>query len=490
MRPTRLFERVAPLTATLIAAWTTGAMLAGTVRPAHAAKADVYALVGAKVAPVSGPALENATVILRDGVIEAVGTRVTVPPDARVIDAKGLTITPGLIDAFGGLGLPVTRGPAPGGDGPPAPGGPPAAPAVPQVNPLQPQAQAIDRVRPAEALRARDQGLTTALAIGREGVLPGRSVLLTLATRTEQSGTAARAPGSAWEMAMRQPAAMHLHMTSSGRGYPASLMGTMAHVRQQLLDATRYRDEWMLYERSPTGRKRPRFDAALAAWRDVLEGKLPLVVTAPRENDVRRAYGLADEFKIRIALAGVSRASAMVPLLKQRPVPLLVSVNFDPPRAALGGGGDEEREKRDIDDATRNPAALHKAGVPFALVSGYAPSFIAGVRKAIEAGLPRDAALRALTLDAARALGVADRIGSLEPGKLANVVLWSGEPLDRRAQVKMVFVDGELYEPAPRPERPRGDDGEDAPRPEPTDADLSEQAGEQASEQTSEETRP
>jgi imidazolonepropionase-like amidohydrolase len=474
MRPTRLLDRVATLTATLVAALITGAMFAGTGGQALAAKADVYALVGAKVAPVSGPLLDNATVILRDGIIEAVGTKVTVPPDARVIDAKGLTITPGLIDAFGGLGLPVTRGPSPGGDGPPGPGGPPA-PATPQVSPLQPQAQAIDRVRPGEALRARDQGLTTALAVGREGVLPGRSVLLTLATRTEQTGTAARAPGTAWEMAMRQPAAMHLHMSTSGRGYPTSLMGTMAHVRQQLLDATRYRDEWMLYERSATGRKRPRFDAGLAAWRDVLEGKLPLVVTAPRENDIRRAFALADEFKLRIALAGVSRASALVPLLKQRPVPLLVSVNFDPPRAVLGGGGDEEREKRDIDDATRNPAELHKAGVPFALVSGYAPNFIAGVRKAIEAGLPREAALRALTLDAARALGVADRIGSLEPGKLANVVLWSGDPLDRRAQVKMVFVDGELYEPAPRPERPRGEDGEDAPRTEPTEADESEE---------------
>jgi imidazolonepropionase-like amidohydrolase len=472
MRPTRVLDRVATLAATPIAALITGAMFAGTAGPAHAAKADVYALVGAKVAPVSGPVLENATVILRDGVIEAVGTKVTVPPDARVIDGKGLTVTPGLIDAFGGLGLPVTRGPAPGGDGPPAPGGAPAA--APQASPLQPQAQAIDRVRPGEVLRARDQGLTTALTIGREGVLPGRSVLLTLATRTEQTGTAARATGSAWEMTMRQPAAMHLHMSSSGRGYPTSLMGTMAHVRQQLLDATRYRDEWMLYERSPTGRKRPRFDAGLAAWRDVLEGKLPLVVTAPRENDIRRAFALADEFKLKIALAGVPRASELVPLLKQRPVPLLVSVNFDPPRAALGGGGDEEREKRDIDDATRNPAALHKAGVPFALVSGYAPNFIAGVRKAIEAGLPREAALRALTLDAARALGVADRVGSLEPGKLANVVLWSGDPLDRRAQVKMVFVDGELYEPAPRPERPRGEDGDDAPRTEPTEADETE----------------
>jgi imidazolonepropionase-like amidohydrolase len=434
MRSTRLLILALPL-----------AVAAGTAR---AAKVDVYALVGARVVPVSGPVLENGTVVLRDGVIEAVGAKVTVPPDARVIDAKGLTITPGLIDGFGGLGLPAARSTPPPGGGD-APGG---APPAPPANALQPQALAIDRLRPAEALRARDQGLTTALAIGREGVLPGRSVLMTLSgSRPEQ-------------MALRQPAAMHLHMATSGRGYPSSLMGTMAHTRQQLLDATRYREEWTLYEQSPAGRKRPRFDAALAAWREVLEGKLPLVVTAPRENDIRRAFALADEFKIKVAIAGAPRAFELVGLLKQRKVPLFVSVNFDPPRAVLGGGGDEDREKRDIDEATRNPAALHKAGIPFALVSGHGQGFLNGVRKAIEAGLPREAALRALTLDAARALGVADRIGSLERGKLANVVLWSGDPLDRKAQVKLVFVDGQLHEPQPRPDRQRSDDGADEGR--------------------------
>ncbi len=288
-------------------------------------------------------------------------------------------------------------------------------------------------------MRARDQGLTTALAIGREGVLPGRSVLLNLSgSRAEQ-------------MALVQPAAMHLHMATAGRGYPGALMGTMAHARQQLLHATRYREEWALYEAAPAGRKRPRFDPALAAWREVLEGKLPLVVTAPRENDIRRALALADAFKLKVAVAGVPRAFAVAGLLKRRQIPVFVSVNFNPPRAAPGAGGDEERQKRDIDEASRNPAALHKAGVSFALVSGHGSGFLNGVRKAIEMGLPREAALRALTLDAARALGVADRIGSLERGKLANVVLWSGDPFDRKAQVKLVFVDGQLHEPAPRP---------------------------------------
>src|SRR5262249_61449878 len=103
----------------------------------------------------------------------------------------------------------------------------------------------------------------------------------------------------------------------------------------------------------------------------------------------------------------------------------------------------------------RSPSELHKAGVAFALVSGHAPNFLAGVRKAVERGLPREVALRAVTLQAAEVLGIADRTGSLEVGKLGNVVAWTGEPLARDAKVKMVFVDGKLFEPS-EDEHPQG----------------------------------
>jgi imidazolonepropionase-like amidohydrolase len=176
------------------------------------------------------------------------------------------------------------------------------------------------------------------------------------------------------------------------------------------------------------------------------------IVTATRENDIRRALALADEFKVKVAIAGAMQAQAVAETLKSRRVPLLVSVNFDPPRApTFFGGADEDRERRDIEAAEKNPAALHRAGIAFALVSGHAPDFLAGVRKAVERGLPREAALRAVTLQAAEALGVADRLGSLEAGKIANVVAWSAEPLTADAKPKLVFVDGEMFEPDPSP---------------------------------------
>jgi imidazolonepropionase-like amidohydrolase len=418
------------------------AALLALARPAPAAERDeVYALVGARVVTVAGPTYDKATVVLKGGVIESVGPAVTVPPGARVIDAAGLTITPGLIDAFGGLGLPSSHGAAKdesrresGIDSETA-GGSDKGSDRGNQDPLAPQTLALDLLKPAAALKARDSGVTTALVVPGDGVLPGRSALVDLA------GSDADA------MVLREPAALHLHMTPLPSRYPDSLMGIMALARQSLYDAERYRDEWAAYEHSPRGKKRPRYDARLVAWQDVLTGKLPLVVTAHLENDVRRALALAAEFHVRVIVAGAPQASRVAALIKAQKVPLLVSVNFDPEKAADEADPDLEKERREIDEAEANPAALAKAGVPFALVSGYAKDFVGGVRKAIDRGLPREAALRAVTLGAAEALGVADRTGSLEAGKIANVVAWSGEPLTKDATAKMVFVDGALYEP-------------------------------------------
>jgi imidazolonepropionase-like amidohydrolase len=412
-------SRVRPAAGGLLAA----ALLAPASWPAG--REESFAVVGARIVPVSGPVIETGTLVMRGGLIEAVGAGTAVPPGARVIDGQGLTLTPGLIDAFGGVGLPApTPRPSGGGSGP----GPAGV--------LAPEALALDRVRVADALKARDGGVTTALVIPQEGVLPGRSVLLNL------SGE--KADG----MVLRQPVALHVHMATLAGRYPNSLMGTMALVRQSLLDAARYREEWAAYEKAPAGRRRPAYDAGLEAWSEVTAGRLPLAVTASRENDIRRALSLADEFKVRVLVAGAPQASRLADAIKARKVPLLVSVNFDPPRAtSVFGAEDDERERKEIEEAERNPAALHKAGVPFALVSGHAPSFLAGIQKAVERGLPAEAALRAVTLGAAEVLAVADRTGSLERGKIANVVAWSGEPLAKEAKVKMVFVDGQLYEP-------------------------------------------
>ncbi len=416
-------------------------LLASLALSAQAARKEVYALVGARVLSVSGAPLETGTVVLRDGVIEAVGARVVAPPDARVIDLRGLTLTPGLIDAFGSLGLPKPRANARAEARRPSERAARAS--------LTPAADALDDLDLKAALEARDQGLTTALVAPRDGPLPGRSVLINLAGENAE------------QLVLRQPAALHLQMIPLDEIYPASLMGVMALARQALLDAAHARAAREAWERAPLGKRRPRYDAGLVAWQDVRARRLPLLVTAPRENDVRRALALRDEFGLRVIVAGTRHPARLTALLAREKVPLLISVDFDPPGVASPfGGRDEDTERADITEAQLAPAVLQRAGVPFALVSGRGKDFLAGVRTAIDKGLTRDAALRALTLEAARALGVDDFLGSLEAGKLANVVAWQGDPLSADAKAKLVFVDGALYEPQPKSDdKSKQDDG-------------------------------
>jgi imidazolonepropionase-like amidohydrolase len=387
--------------------------------------------------------VENATVVLRDGLVVEVGPSAVIPKDARVIDGSGLTITPGLIDAWSGAGMPAAR-PAGGGGGA-------AAAATPAANPVAPASNIYERVRASEALRARDSGVTTIVPIPREGLVFGTASVMNLVGDKPEA------------MVVKSDLGLAASLTTLRQRYPGSLMGVMAYFRQALLDGAHHRAEVAAYEKAPAGKKRPAFDPGLDAWANVAAGTTPLLLGTPRLGDIRRALALGDEFKVKLVLAGNTQAFEESALLKERKPNLLVSVNFDPPRVGgFFGGSDDDKDRAEIESAERNPAALNKEGVKFALVSAFATDFLAGIRKAIEKGLPREAALRAVTLTPAEILGVADRMGSIEKGKIANVVVWSGEPLTKEAKVKMVFVDGELYEPE---EKPAGPPGGGPPRP-------------------------
>ena len=419
---------------------------------ALAAKTPSYAITGAKVVTVSGAVVENATLVLRDGLVVDVGPSAVIPKDARVIDGSGLTVTPGLIDAWSGTGIPAARPAGGGGAGAGA-----GAAATPAANPVAPASNIYERVRAAEALRARDSGVTTIVPIPREGLVFGSAAVLNLVGDKPEA------------MVVRSGLGLAASMTTLRQRYPGSLMGVMAYFRQALLDGAHHRAEVTAYEKAPAGKKRPAFDPGLDAWASVAAGTTPLLLGTPRLGDIRRAVALGDEFKVKLILAGNTQAFEEAAFLKERKPNLLVSVNFDPPRVGgFFGGSDDDKDRAEIENAEKNPGALNKEGVKFALVSAFATDFVAGIRKAIEKGLPREAALRAVTLTPAEILGVADRMGSIEKGKIANVVVWSGEPLTKEAKVKMVFVDGELYEPE---EKPAGPPGGGPPRP--TEGDVS-----------------
>jgi imidazolonepropionase-like amidohydrolase len=408
---------------------------------------SAYALTGARIVTVSGPVIERGTVVVRDGLIESVGASVNAPPDARVIDGSGLTVYPGLIDANTTLGIPRPT-PTPGGTG----GGgfglfgqtAPSAvsPNSSQPPGLQPELLASDIIRPggAEIEAERNAGITAAQTAPRGNVFLGQSAVINLAGDSPQA------------MLVRSPVAVYVGLTPLGQGqYPGSLMGVLTSVRQMLLDARRYKEAEEIYTRSPRGLRRPEQDKSLAALLPVLARQMPIVMQADREREIDRALDIAQEFNIQLVINGGQEADRVAARLKAQNVPVLLSLNFPRRTAAASPEADPEplRVLRERVEAPKTAGRLAAAGVRFAFQSGGMTAmsdYLANAARAVENGLARDEAVRALTLRPAEILGVSNQLGTIEVGKIANLTVTRGDIFDRTRRVVYVFIDGKPTE--------------------------------------------
>lgn len=404
---------------------------------------SAYALTGARIVTVSGTTIERGTVVVRDGLIAAVGANVSAPPDARVIDGAGLTVYPGIIDANTTLGIPRPT-PAPGGQGvggfglfgQTAPSA--VSPNSPQPPGLQPELMAADIIRPggAEIEAARNAGITAAQTAPRGNVFLGQSAVINLSGDSPQ------------QMIVRSPVAVYVGLSPLGQGqYPGSLMGVLSSVRQMLLDARRYRESNEIYERSPRGLRRPEQDKSLAALLPVLARQVPIVMQADREREIERALDIAQEFQIQMVINGGQEADRVAARLKAQNVPVLLSLNFPRRTAAPSPEADPEtlRVLRERVEAPKTAGRLAAAGVRFAFQSGGMTAmsdYLANAARAVENGLSHDEAVRALTLRPAEILGVSNQLGTIEVGKIANLTVTRGDIFDRNRRVVYVFIDG------------------------------------------------
>src|SRR6266542_1001730 len=411
---------------------------------------DTYAITNARIITVSGPIIERGTVVIRDGLIVAVGADVATPADARVIDGAGLSVYPGLIDSSTALGIPQPS-PSPSPSPSPAVAGavfvqlrqsaPLSALNSTQPPGLQPEVLAEDFLRSGgdQIEAARNVGITTALTAPRQGIWMGQSALINLAGNTPQ------------QMIVRSPVAMHVGFNPLRGGYPGPLMGVFASLRQMLLDTQRYRESLQVYERSPKGIRRPDRDKSLAALIPVLEGRIPVVMYADSERDIERALDLADEFKLRALIAGGRESWKLARRLRLGDVPVLLSLNLPRRTTAALPEADPEpmRVLRERVEAPQTAGKLATAKVRFAFQSGAIPNisdFLVNAGRAIENGLAREDALRALTLWPAEIFGMANQLGSIEPGKIANLTVTRGDLFDRNSRVVHVFIDGRPIE--------------------------------------------
>src|SRR5688500_13551658 len=404
-----------------------------------------YAITSAGIVTVSGPLVERGMVVIRNGLITAAGANISAPPDARVIDGTGLTVYPGLIDAYTNLALPdAAPTPSPGGGGGaaflllqaqarPSPGGPNST----QPAGLQPEVMVEDSIRSTgnELEASRNIGITTALTAPRSGIWMGQSALINLSGETPQ------------QMIVRSPVAMHVGFTPLRGSYPGSLMGVFATLRQMMLDAQRYRDSMQIYERNPRGIRRPEADRSLAALVPVVEGRMPVVMLANSEREISRALDLAAEFKLKLIIAGGRESDRVAERLAKQNVPVLLSLNLPRRTTAAMPEADPEpmRVLRERVAAQQTASKLAKAGVRFAFQSGSLANIaelMANANRTIENGLSSADAVRAFTIWSAEILGVAYQLGSIEAGKIANLTVTRGDLFDRNSRVAHVFIDG------------------------------------------------
>jgi hypothetical protein len=430
----------------------------------HAEDPGVFAIRNARVVPVKGPALEHATVVVRKGLIEAVGANVTPPADAWIIEGDGLTVYPGLIDALSTVGLAEAPArPAGAGTG----GGTTPSPATSATPAASPARGPEDRpsttswLRAADVVKSSDKSIETARAFGfttsvtfpHQGIFAGQGAVIDLAGET------------VGQMVVSAPAGQYVALTTGGfgGGYPASLMGAIAYVRQLYSDADYYQRAKEFYAAHPRGTTRPGYDRALEG---VLESPRVLLPAGTR-REVDRMLRFSKELKRPVILYGLSEGYRSADLLANGGAPVLVNLKW--PEKSPDADPDEPDALRILEvreNAPSTAAALAKQGVRFALYSGgidRRADFVRAVRRALDAGLTADDALRAMTLAPAEIYGVADRLGTIEPGKIANLVVTKGDLFDEKGQVKYVFVDGIKFEPVEEPPTPRPGPREAAP---------------------------
>ncbi len=422
-------------------------------RPGAALPAPDVAIVGARVEIGDGRVVENGTVVVRGDKILSVGTD-PAPSGATVIDGKGLVVYPGFIDAYSTSGLKLPDA-LPNGPNPPDTLN--TAPATMWHNNRKniradvSAAKSLDMKGPFKDQHA--QGITSVLVSGGNGLLAGTSALIDLAEApkvvvAEAASElvlprgAARRPGEDVHGDMAGAQRPQQPTQPQGYSYPGTMFGFYALIRQTLADAKYH-----------AAQDKPKTDPTYEGLKPLVTGRVPALFTATQARDVARAARIADEFGFKFIINGTYDTYRMIDLLKTRNVPVVLSVEspLEPRRTA--STEPDSMPQRVVDDRYAdykerllNAKALNDAGIVLAFKNTGTDGYLAGIRKMIANGLPREAALKAMTLNAATIYGAADRLGTVAPGKIANLVLMTGDFADEKSKVQSVLVEGTRFE--------------------------------------------
>jgi imidazolonepropionase-like amidohydrolase len=381
--------------------------------------AQTIAITGGKVYPVSGPPIENGTVLMRDGKIVAVGRDVTIPGDAQRVDATGKWVTPGLVDSYTTLGLGdvgFSAGPrelkAKRGDG--------IASGFATWEGFNTQSTLI--------APAREGGVTSAVVSPMGGLVSGQAAIVDL------SGALALS-----DVLVKAPATMVAQVDDDESAKVGAKGELFGRLRELLEDTKAYAHRKTDFERAQT-RSFVASRRDLEAMIPVLEGREPITIAAENASDIDAALVIAKDFGLKLVIAGGSEAWRVADRLAAAKVPVLTGAMNNIPQTFSSLGARQE-----------NAGLLRKAGVDVAIIgnAGGGDEELFNVRNvryeagnAVAYGMTWDDAFRGITLAPAEIYGVADKIGSLRPGREGNVVIWSGDPLELSSRAEQVFVRG------------------------------------------------
>ncbi len=385
---------------------------------AAVSSAQTIAITGGKVFPVSGPAIENGTVIITNGRITAVGANVAIPSAAQRIDATGKWVTPGLINSATSLGV-VEIGQVTDTRDARADGKDNIAAAFRVWDGLNPSSVML--------APARKEGVTTFVVLPSGGLVSGQAAIVDLVE------------GTTTDMLLRSPVAMVAEVGDAAEAGTRS-RGELLGKLRELLDDTKF----YIAHRADFDRAQSRNLSArrvdLEAMIPVLQGRLPLLVAVDKESDIDATLALGREYGLKLIIGGGAEAWMMAGKLAAAHVPVLTGAMNNIPSSFSTLGQRQEAA-----------ALLNAAGVPIALVgnAGGGDEEAFNVRNikqeagnSVAYGLSWENALKAVTLWPAQIFGVADRVGSLEPGREANVVMWSGDPFEFTTRAEHVWVRG------------------------------------------------
>jgi len=390
-----------------------------------------YAFINATIVKDGQTTLTNATLVIKDGKIVALGNNTAIPKDAVVIDCKDKYIYPSFIDAFSDYGISASQSGGGFNFGAPA-----------QFNSKQTgpfgwnqaiksdvDAFTIFTVNDKDAKPLRDLGFGTVLTHQKDGIARGTGAVVTLADKKENM------------VILKQKASAHysLNKGSSTQSYPSSLMGVIALLRQTYLDG-----QW--YKTNPAGEG---VNMTLKAWNEAQT--LPQVFDAADKWNDLRADRIGDEFGVQYIIKGGGNEYQRITDVAATKAPFILTLNFpeamdveDPNEARFVSLGDMKHWEL----APTNPAAFEKANIPFCISSADLKdnkTFMANLRKAIEYGLSEGKAFEALTKTPATLLGVYDQTGSLDAGKVANFIITSGPIFNEKTNILQNWIQGEKY---------------------------------------------